>query len=149
MKNSQLIACHNKKVALYNNMKSKICKKHKIAQTSFDIIMFLHNNEEVKTAEEICRLRGVKPAIVSVEVDKLLKSGYVTRAVDINDRRRQLITLTDKVLEITADGIKMQQYFNDMLFEGFEPDEVKAYMKTLEKILININKCEKEGFDFE
>lgn len=149
MNHSRLVACFNKKVALYNKMKFKICKKNVIAQTSFDILMFLHNNKEVKTAEEICRKRGIKPAIVSVEIDKLLKAGYITRTVDVNDRRRQLLTLSDKVEPITTEGIKMQQYFNNMLFNGVTSEETRIYVEVLEKMLININKCEKEGFDFE
>lgn len=148
MKNSQLIACYNKKVALYNKMKSQICKKYKIAQTSFDILLFLYNNRDVRTAEKICRLRAIKPAIVSVEIDKLIKAGYVTREVDSSDRRRQLLTLTDLVETIANDGKKMQQYFNDILFEGLTVEESKTYLKVLDKMLININNCEKEGFNF-
>lgn len=143
MKNSQLFACYNRKVALYNKMKSKVCEKHEITPTSFDILMFLHNNSEVRTAEEICRLRGIKPAIVSVDIDKLDKKGYITRVVDVNDRRRLLISLTNSVEPITTDGTNMQQGFANMLFEGVEHDEAVIYINVLEKMLININKCER------
>lgn len=148
MNNSQLFACFNKKVALYNKTKDRICKKYDIGQTSFDILMFLYNNENVRTAKEICRLRGIKPAIVSVQIDKLIKSGYIARDVDVNDRRRQLLTLSDKVAPITADGIKMQQGFSDMLFDGIDTEEGRIYIRVLEKMLANVNRCEKEGFNF-
>lgn len=148
MKNSQLFACFNKKVAIYNKLKVKVCNKYDITPTSFDILLFLHNNPEVKTAEEICRLRGVKPAIVSVDIDKLIKGDYVTRTIDKNDRRRYLISLTDKVKDITDDGKLMQKNFGDMLFAGVDPDETRVYLSVLEKMLSNINKCEKEGFNF-
>lgn len=148
MRNSQLFACFNKKVALYNKQKGIVCDKHKITPTSFDILLFLHNNPEVRTAEEICRLRGVKPAIVSVDIDKLIKGDYITRDIDKNDRRRFLISLTDKVKGITDDGTEMQRKFGDMLFTGVDPDETRIYLNVLEKMLVNINKCEKEGFDF-
>lgn len=148
MTNSQLFACFNKKVALYNKMKYKISKKHGISKTSFDVVMFLHNNSEVKTAEEICRMRGIKPAIVSVQIDRLIKDDFVVRAVDVNDRRRQLLTLSDKVKPITDEGVIMQKYYNEKLFEGVDPEEQRIYIRTLEKMLVNINKCEKERFDF-
>ena len=47
-----------------HNAYQKICEpfldKYDISQVSFDILMFLVNNPEYKTAQDICDFKGIK-----------------------------------------------------------------------------------------
>ena len=59
----------------YNEYCKSLCKEIHMPQTAFDILMFLGNNPECKTARDIVEIRKIKANLVSVNVDKLVKEG--------------------------------------------------------------------------
>lgn len=59
------------------------------------------NNPEYNTARDLCRLRGIKSGIVSVAVENLIEAGYLTRRVDVADRRIQRLEVTKKRLDLS------------------------------------------------
>ena len=50
-----------------------VCKEFGLPQTAFDILMFLGNNPEYKTASDIVEIRKIKANLVSMHVDRLVK----------------------------------------------------------------------------
>lgn len=143
---SQLVACFNKIVVLHKKMKSDICKKYNISQTAFSILMCLNDND-ISTAERICNISGMKPPIVSIQVEKLIKLGYIISTPDISDRRKQLLVLSNDSAQLIDEGAKMQQICIDTIFEGIPPNEIENYYNVAEKMLVNIDNC-KNSLDF-
>ena len=69
-----------RKIALaYSEVCKPLCKELGLPQTAFDILMFLGNNPAYKTASEIVEIRRLKANLVSVNVEKLVQEGYLTR----------------------------------------------------------------------
>ena len=56
-----------------------LCRELKLPQTAFDILMFLANNPGYRTAGDIVEVRRIKANLVSVNVDKLVREGYLRR----------------------------------------------------------------------
>ena len=54
-----------------------ICHKMKLSQTAFDILMFLAAHPDCSTAKDICRARGIRPNMVSFNVERLVEEGYL------------------------------------------------------------------------
>ena len=54
-----------------------LCRELKLPQTAFDILMFLANNPDYKTASDIVEVRKIKANLVSVNVEKLVRDGYL------------------------------------------------------------------------
>lgn len=146
MNNSKIISIFSKQKLLYDKMKFSLCKKYKISKTSFDIIMVLYNNEDIKTAEEICFYNSLKSAIVSLQIDKLKKSEFLISTIDINDRRKNILTLTPKSYPIIQEGIRIQQRYYDKVMLNIKHKDIEIYCSFLEKMIDNIenNKCEFE-----
>ena len=64
-----------RKMALaYTAVCRPLCQEMKLPQTAFDILMFLYNNPEYKTARDIVEIRNIKANLVSVNVEKLIES---------------------------------------------------------------------------
>ncbi len=61
----------------YNKMCEPILHEFDIPQVSFDILMFLKNNPDLCTAQQISEFRNIKKNLVSVHVDKLVTAGYL------------------------------------------------------------------------
>lgn len=57
----------------YNAMCKPLCRKLGLPQTAFDILMFLGNNPEYRTARDIVEVRNIKANLVSVNVDRLVQ----------------------------------------------------------------------------
>ena len=48
-----------------------------MGKEAFDILLFLANNPEYKTASDIVGYRGIKANLISVNVDKLVHDRYL------------------------------------------------------------------------
>ena len=48
------------------------CASTGLPPAAADILLFLANNPGCETAGEICRMRGMKPALVSFHIDRLV-----------------------------------------------------------------------------
>ena len=79
---STFVAFFHDVLNAYNKMCEPILHEFDIPQVSFDILMFLNNNPELCTAQQISEFRKIKKNLVSVHVDKLVT------AERIRDRRQ-------------------------------------------------------------
>lgn len=68
-------------------------------KVAFDILLFLVNNPEYKTASDIVGYRGIKANLISVNVDKLVRDGYLKKKNVKSDRRKTMLICTDKAQE--------------------------------------------------
>ena len=117
-----------RKTALaYNALCRPLCQELNLPQTAFDILMFLGNNPSYKTASDIVEIRHIKANLVSVNVDRLVREGYLMRQEVKGDRRKT---------ELIRRGQKLQRTFFDRLLENTDEQTRNAFfaaMKIMEK----------------
>ncbi len=111
-----------KLVTAYAAMCKPLCRELRLPQTAFDILMFLANNPEYRTAGEIVEYRKIKANLVSVNVDKLVKDGYLRREAVEGDRRKTQLLCTEKSKPIIKKGREMQADFLEALFMGVDSE---------------------------
>ena len=63
----------------YHAALSPLCAETGLPPAAADILLFLANNPGCETAGAICRMRGLKPAIVSFHIDRLVSEGFLLR----------------------------------------------------------------------
>lgn len=117
-----------------------VCKEFGLPQTAFDILMFLGNNPEYKTASDIVEIRNIKANLVSMHVDRLVKEGFLVRKEDPNDRRRTLLLCTGKAQPVIEKGKLVQEEFLQSLFENTEKESKENFLKTLNVINRNMDR---------
>ncbi len=117
-----------------------VCKEFGLPQTAFDILMFLGNNPEYKTASDIVEFRHIKANLVSMYVDRLVKEGFLARKEDPNDRRRTLLLFTGKAQPVIEKGKMIQEEFLQSLFENTEKESKENFLKTLNVISRNMDR---------
>lgn len=127
----------------YTGMCKPLCQELNIPQTAFDILMFLANNPEYQTARDIVEVRKMKANLVSVNVDRLVKEGYLERKMSENDRRRISLICTEKARPIIENGRKMQDAFAERMMENIPLDQKETFYKTLEMIETNLDTLKK------
>ena len=130
----------SRKLALaYTAVCKPLCQTLKLPQTAFDILLFLANNPAYQTAADIVEVRKIKANLVSVNVDKLVRDGYLTREAVPGDRRKTRLLCTEKAQPIILQGRQLQSAFLQRLFAHTDQQMQNAFLKTISIMDKNIN----------
>lgn len=130
----------SQKIALaYSEVCKPLCKELGLPQTAFDILMFLGNNPDYKTASEIVEIRRLKANLVSVNVEKLVQEGYLTRCAVAGDPAEDGTSLHRKGSAILARGRQLQKNFSESLFAGMDEARREAFAAALAEIESNLD----------
>lgn len=121
-----------------------LCRELSLPQTAFDILMFLANNPAYRTAGDIVEVRGIKANLVSVNVDRLVREGYLRREAIAGDRRKTALVLTPLAEPIVARGRALQRDFFARLFAHTDEAMREAFFHTLEVMNADLDAILKE-----
>ena len=123
----------------YSAMCRPLCQELKLPQTAFDILMFLANNPSYKTARDIVEVRNIKANLVSVNVDKLVREGYLTREAVEDDRRKTELLCTEKAAPVIEKGRALQERFAEHLLLGLDAEEREAFARSVAAMEKNLD----------
>ena len=130
----------SRKLALaYTAVCKPLCQTLKLPQTAFDILLFLANNPAYQTAADIVEVRKIKANLVSVNVDKLVRDGYLTRESMPGDRRKTRLLCTEKAQPVIMQGRQLQSAFLQRLFAHTDQQMQDAFLKTISIMNKNLN----------
>ncbi len=118
----------------YTAMCKPLCKKLGLPQTAFDILMFLGNNPEYRTARDIVEVRDIKANLVSVNVERLVQEGYLKRRSVAGDRRKTELLCTEKAKPLIKEGRAVQLAFGEKLFAQVDEETRRVFVETLDSI---------------
>lgn len=124
----------------YNKMSEDLLNKFGLSQVSFDILMFLTNNPEFNTAQQISEIRHLKKNLVSVHVEKLVNTGLLQRHTIETDRRKIGLSCTEKSKPIIDEGLKLQERFFKEITTGISEREWTVFDNINRKIEENAEK---------
>lgn len=130
----------NKMAHAYSVMCKPLCQEIKLPQTAFDILMFLSNNPQYKTARDIVEVRKIKANLVSINVDKLVKEGYLERKEVAGDRRKTELVCTSQADSIIEKGRLVQKDFKDTLFNNMDDSMKEILFKGMEIMEDNLDR---------
>ena len=130
----------NKMAHAYSVMCKPLCQEIKLPQTAFDILMFLSNNPQYKTARDIVEVRKIKANLVSINVDKLVKEGYLERREVAGDRRKTELVCTSQADSIIEKGRLVQKTFKDTLFNNMDDSMKEILFKGMEIMEDNLDR---------
>ena len=124
----------------YSVMCKPLCQEMKLPQTAFDILMFLSNNPQYKTARDIVEVRKIKANLVSINVDKLVKEGYLERREVAGDSRKTELVCTSRADSIIEKGRIVQKDFKDTLFNSMDDSMKEILFKGMEIMEDNLDR---------
>lgn len=94
-----------------------------------------HNSSLVQ--QEIAEMMGKDKSVILRMVDALENEGFICRVVDANDRRRNILTLTDAGSELVNRFMEIETQVTIDLMEGLSADDLSTFYKVIEQIKIN------------
>lgn len=127
----------------YNAKCKPLCQEIGMPQTAFDILMFLANNPEFDTARDIVECRYIKANLVSVNVESLVREGYLTREKSPGDRRKIRLVCTEKAGPIVERGRQLQSQFAGEMFKNVDERQKEDFFQVLYILESNMKEMQK------
>lgn len=87
------------------------------------------------SAVEVAERTLMDKVAVSRAVTRLIKAGRVDREFADADRRRSILTLSDKGLQVLDEIAPLALGIEDTLLDGLSPDEVTALNSIMDRLL--------------
>ena len=106
--------------------------------------MFLANNPEYTMARDIVEIRKLKANLVSINVEKLVKEGYLVRESMEEDRRKTRLLLTSKADEIIIQGRALQRSFAESLFSEIDETSREIILRGISQMEHNLDQMIEE-----
>ena len=142
----QEINGHARKVGLvYDMMLSPLSREIGIPHTALSMLLFFANNPDLATARDVCEFRGLKRAIVSTHVERMVSEGLLERKAYPGDRRKELLVCTEKAQPIIETGREAQMKFARAILEGLSEDELAVMERCFKVMNGNIDRIIKSS----
>ena len=107
--------------------------------TQYHIIGYLlrHDGEKV-CQKDLEKETGLKKASITGSIDNLVEKGTVIRVPSTDDRRKNYIYLTDKVLNFRKQLKERENLFNDQIKGNIPEADKEAFFRVMDQIKDNI-----------
>ena len=125
---------------LYQSVMAPVCEKYDMTQTEMTVLLFLKNNNDVDTATDIVKRRGLTKSSVSAAVRTLTDNGYLTGKYTEGNHRTIHLALSEKADNIVKEGLYAQEKFFEIITCGFSEKEKQSAKNFIMKITENITK---------
>ena len=125
---------------LYDAVTEKVRDTYGLTRAEFDVLMFLHNNPQYKTAAQVVKIRKLPKSQVSVSVSNLCKYNLLEAAKNNGNKKTVFLTLTEEGRIASEKGLDAQRAFGKMIFDGFSDADKKTMKDYYDKALSNAEK---------
>ena len=142
---SQLSAYSRRFADAYAAAMRPLAQETGLPQGAVDILLFLANNPGLDTARDICACRGLKPGIVSLNVENLTAGGYITRQSVPGDRRKCRLVCTPKAEPIVSRGRALQEAFFARMTEVVPHGDLEACLRCFAAFDQNLTRIAAEA----
>ena len=142
---SQLSAYSRRFADAYAAAMRPLAQETGLPQGAVDILLFLANNPGLDTARDICACRGLKPGIVSLNVENLTAGGYITRQSVPGDRRKCRLVCTPKAEPIVSRGRALQEAVFARMTEGVPHGDLEACLRCFAAFDQNLTRIAAEA----
>lgn len=108
------------------------------------ILYVLWQQDNLSISEIGSRTSLAKTSLTTM-LDRMEERGYIQRNNAPNDRRQILITLTDKAKSLNSKYNEVTDHMNQIFYEGFSDEAIKAFDDNLQHVLENLQKWEEQN----
>ena len=122
---------------------SRMLREHDVAINPAQgrILFVLWRDDEIPITELSKRTSLEKSTLTSM-LDRLEEAGYITRVPSKEDRRKILITRTDKDRACQATYVEASQEMTELYYAGFSEREIERVEGDVRRILHNLGAAE-------
>ncbi len=90
------------------------------------------------TQAEISKQLAIEPPTVSKTLYNMESMGWITRIIDLNDKREKKVTLTDKARKAAPLWIKSIDDLQKQVLTGIPNEDIAVFDRVLDKLIENL-----------
>lgn len=87
---------------------------------------------------ELSKLVGLANTTLTSMLDRMEEAGLIKRLPDPDDRRKNLIALTDKAKSLRGKYDQVSQEMNEVYYKDFTEEEIIQFERYLQRVLNNV-----------
>jgi DNA-binding MarR family transcriptional regulator len=92
-------------------------------------------NEENLTQKDLVQRLDIEQATIANTLNRMQRDGLITRHANPDDRRAQLIRLTEKARALREDATRAAQAQNEKALAGFSPGERETFLAMMTRAI--------------
>lgn len=102
------------------------------------ILLDIISNYGPITQKDLADQMHIKPATLTVRLQRLEKKEYIIRTIDQNDKRVQYVEVTDLGKEILKSSKLVMKKVSAFAFKDFDDDEILNFISIINRIQSNL-----------
>lgn len=91
------------------------------------------------TQREIADILSVSPASIATSTKRLQKAGLIKKQIDEENLRKNMLSVTEKGIELAKKCRESFNKFDQRLFSGFSNEELFLIKEHLDRLISNIS----------
>lgn len=107
-------------------------------------ILFALWQKDGISIQELANKTSLGKSTLTSMLDRLEKSGYLTRILSKEDRRETLIKLNEKAEALRDVYVRVSDEMNELFYSGFTTGEINDFEACLRRIFGNLATVEKD-----
>ncbi|MEG0019031.1 MAG: MarR family winged helix-turn-helix transcriptional regulator [Oscillospiraceae bacterium] len=123
----------------YNSAISKCAAQCNLSKPEADVILFLANNTQYKTATEVVEHRGFSKGYVSKAVEQLQSKGLISIKTGKEDRRYQYIEVLPQAAQTIEELRGAQLGFWAAVSRDINGEDIISFNRLVVQLLKNIS----------
>ena len=92
-------------------------------------------NEENLTQKDLVQRLDIEQATIANTLNRMQRDGLITRHENPDDRRAQMIRLTEKARALREDATRAAQAQNEKALAGFSPGERETFIAMMKRAI--------------
>lgn len=110
--------------------------------TQVRIIDFLDKNRDKNIYQfDICEALKMKKSSITEQLDSLEKDGLIKRLPDENDKRRNIICLSDKIQKNLEELCRELTVLNEEMISGISTDDLERFSEVIKQMEKNLERA--------
>lgn len=118
----------------YEKVRKTIKNEFHLSGAEVDVLLFLANNPEMQTAQDIVDYRKLTKSHVSLAVSQLVDKGLISRTQNKRNKKEFILNLTKKADKLIEFGRQKKLVFYEDLFVDFEQKEKDQFMSIIKRL---------------
>ncbi|MCO7125247.1 MarR family transcriptional regulator [Sporolactobacillus shoreicorticis] len=111
------------------------------AQGRIIFVLWKHDDRSIS---DLVTDTALSKATLSSMLVRLERAGHVKRTIDKNDKRKTIVSLTEKSKLLKRTYADVSNEMIDLFYQGLSEEQIDAFERTLQHILSNLIKFEED-----
>jgi DNA-binding MarR family transcriptional regulator len=126
---------------LNNQLNTKFERATNINLSRYEILHYLVDGKEYPQSH-LQAILNIDAAAITRHLKALEEEGFISRIRNPKNNRELLVRATEAGITGTLECQASRSNFDNRLFDGFEEEELNVFIRSLEKVKLNLEKME-------